>query len=141
MKEVLLQFVKKDLSVDPKEPTKVSIIYCKNLSGFLINFHNFLENNEDNSFLRERIAELTRQLDKSNEELRTLQVEIGQLFAYNEILKKENEELQGSRSRRRNREDDGNKMATKRKRTSSRVAAHSSEDEEDEVRNENAKYI
>ena len=82
---------------------------------------------------------MTRQLDKSNEELRTLQVEIGQLFAYNEILKKENEELRGSRSRRRNREDDGNEVATKRRRTSSRVAAHSSEDEEDEARNEDAR--
>ena len=115
---------------------KVSIIYCKNLSGFLINIS---ENNEDNSFLRGRIAELTRQLDKSNEELRVLQAEIGQLFAHNEILKKENEELRGARSRRRNREDDGNEVATKRRRTSSRVEHSSEEDEEEEVRNEDAR--
>ena len=77
---------------------------------FLINFLlTFLEYKEENAFLRGRIAELTRQLDNSNDDLRDLQVKIGQVTSYNEVLAQENEDLReglnSRRSRRRHRDE------------------------------------
>ncbi|PKK56092.1 hypothetical protein RhiirC2_722086, partial [Rhizophagus irregularis] len=48
---------------------------------------------EENAYLQGRINKLNRQLDNANGELRDLQLDVGQLQLYNNILNQENDSL------------------------------------------------
>ena len=109
---------------------------------FLINFLlTFL------AYLRERIDELSRQLNNANDELRDLRTTFGQVTSYNELLVRENAELKRKlkgkgKGKGRARDDDdepededaGDSRQIKRQRR----VTHSSE-EDDEVEDERAR--
>ena len=94
--------------------------------------------------MRGRVDELSRQLNKSNDELRELQTSFGQVTSYNKVLIHENEELRNEieylkstrKGRRRHRGDyeaEGDDRQVKR----SRIVAHSSDESGEEGENDN----
>jgi regulator of replication initiation timing len=93
--------------------------------------------------LRERIDELSRQLNNANDELRDLRTTFGQVTSYNELLVRENAELKRKlKGKGRARDDDeepededtGYSRQTKRQKR----VTHSSEEDE-EVEDERAR--
>ena len=106
---------------------------------FLINFLlTFL------AYLRERIDELSRQLNNANDELRDLRTTFGQVTSYNELLVRENAELKRKlKGKGRARDDDeepededtGDSHQTKRQRR----VTYSSAEEDEEVEDERAR--
>ena len=106
---------------------------------FLINFLlTFL------TYLRERIDELSRQLNNANDELRELRTTFGQVTSYNELLVRENAELKRKlkgKGKGRARDDDDEPededAGDSRQIKQQRRVTHSSEEDE-EVEDERA---